>query len=425
MPSEKREAEYWLYLEPYVHVSSNDHAVLFYNSLSGARFEIPASSRARDLVLELTDPVNGYVTRVTGTDLQNPAVANLVNKIRKKFMGELLNTEWSAGKPVNIYPEAYFKSHLTRKMVETPGADDLIDLDNYIHEITIYLNSLGKTGPDPCPKAFRQFIFPGNTLEEDIDLPGDALKDLVVFLSRFKITMLHISGADISRYPGFTAWPSLLSESGFTVTYHLRSDRYQAATGSHILNQKGARLAVHCSFPLDGDVFNFILNDLNDNSKIKQTDIHFIITSSEELATARQIIALTGIPNAYLSPFFNGRNFDFFKETVFITREDIRKSRPDRNQVFSRLSLNETDFGKFIVLPDRHIYANPNDAPVGRFPEDRVDSLILKEILDGISWKRTRKSVSPCNRCLYHFLCPPVSSYELVMGRFNFCDVWK
>jgi pseudo-rSAM protein len=150
-----------------------------------------------------------------------------------------------------------------------------------------------------------------------------------------------------------------------------------------------------------------------------------MVTSAEELETAQEIISRANLPNPWLNPYYNGKNFSFFRETVFITRDDIGNSRPDQHQVFSRLTVNESDFGRFTLLPDGSIHANLNDPPVGVLGSVQPEEMILKELLDGASWVRTRKNVSPCRDCLYHFLCPPVSSYELLMNRFNFCDVFE
>jgi len=65
-----------------------------------------------------------------------------------------------------------------------------------------------------------------------------------------------------------------------------------------------------------------------------------------------------------------------------------------------------------------------NDAMIGNAAKHTLADLVSEELENGISWKRTRKGVSPCSGCIYQFLCPPISSYEIFMQRFNFCDVY-
>jgi len=61
---------------------------------------------------------------------------------------------------------------------------------------------------------------------------------------------------------------------------------------------------------------------------------------------------------------------------------------------------------------------------IGNAATHSLVDMVSEELENGISWNRTRKSVAPCRGCIYQFLCPPVSSYEIFMQRFNFCDVY-
>jgi pseudo-rSAM protein len=425
MPSRKRDPDYWLFIEPYVQVSQSSDAFLFYNSLSGERFEIRSAPGAGRLCKELLKPENGYVVAIGADDLRDKGVAEMVRQLRELFMGELLRREWSAGKPVNIFPEPRFKSNITKETLKKPGARDLIDFDNYIHEAVIYLNSGGPQPPDPFTLAARQFVFPGDTLEGPAEMPYEQLETLLREVSRFKVSMVQVSGTDIHQYGRIEALAELLAETAVPVTYNIRLEKYNPAMAGALMKNRAARLSVHFTFPMNGEDFNALLTDLPERTDLKRVDFHFVVSSQEELATAREIIAATGLPNTYLSPFYNGLNFGFFRDTVFITKDDILSSTPSQNQVFSRVSVNESDFGKFTLLPDGAIYANLNDPPVGKLGSHNLEELILTELMTGVSWTRTRISVSPCGRCLYNFLCPPVSSYELIMKRFNFCDVFE
>jgi pseudo-rSAM protein len=425
MHSGKKEPEYWLFLEPYVHVSLNKDSVLFYNSLSGERFEIESESRAGRLSRELLLPENGYVAGVETGDLNDDGVKELVRKLRDLFMGELLKREWSTGKPVNILPEPHFKSLFTKEMLAKPEAKDLIDFDNYIHEIVFYINSSGRDRSRKFSAAPKQFVFPGDTLDRPAELPLNKIEAFIQDIIRFKITHLHVSGSDIFHYSEFEALDKIITRTGIPVTYNLTAAQYDPVVAGILLNNRAARLSVHFTFPLNTGEFNSLLTELTEKNWFKRVDFHFLVSSQEELAAAREVISATGLPHAYLSPFYTGDNFDFFRDAIFITKEDILASTPSQNQVYSRISVNESDFGRFIILPDGIIYANLNDPPAGELGSQRLEELIVKEMLEGVSWTRTRKSVAPCSRCLYYFLCPPVSSYELIMKRFNFCDVFE
>lgn len=425
MPSGKRDPKYWLYLEPYVHISTAGHAVLFYNSLTGSRFELPKSSRTARVIERLVLPANGYVTGLTGADMKDPAVNSLVAQLQETFMGDLLNLAWSKGKPANILPEPFFKSYLNKERISKPEAREAIDFDNYIHEVVLYLNSDSSSDGDSFPLATRQFVFPGNTLEKAAVLPWQDLRRFIQHLARYKITGVQVAGSDINGYPDLLPLSDLMAKAGFPVHYHVNARHFNQGVAQTLTTHAHSKLGIHFTFPIDLDLLNRIITELPAIGDAKKIDFQFAVTSAEELDAAQEIISRANLPNPWLNPYYNGKNFSFFRETVFITREDIGNSRPVQHQVFSRMTVNETDFGKFTLLPDGSIHANLNDPPVGILGSVRPEEMILKELLDGVSWTRTRKNISPCRDCLYHFLCPPVSSYELLMNRFNFCDVFE
>ena len=43
----------------------------------------------------------------------------------------------------------------------------------------------------------------------------------------------------------------------------------------------------------------------------------------------------------------------------------------------------------------------------------------------GKSWWKLRTNIKPCNNCLYNLLCPPISNYEYVIGKYNLCNIKK
>ena len=149
-----------------------------------------------------------------------------------------------------------------------------------------------------------------------------------------------------------------------------------------------------------------------------------MVSNQEDLEEALEIVKLFDLNNVFFKPFFTGKNLDFFRENVFVSKEEILASQPDQQQVFSRISINENDFGKFSVLPGGEVYANLNDPMIGEATKSSLVQLVRSELGKGISWRRIRAQVSPCKDCLYQFLCPPISSYEIFMKRFNFCDVY-
>jgi hypothetical protein len=59
---------------------------------------------------------------------------------------------------------------------------------------------------------------------------------------------------------------------------------------------------------------------------------------------------------------------------------------------------------------------------LGNIYTDNIYEIVSKEIEEGKSWFRIR-SHAPCNDCVYQWLCPPPSNYEIAIGRPNLCFI--
>ena len=68
------------------------------------------------------------------------------------------------------------------------------------------------------------------------------------------------------------------------------------------------------------------------------------------------------------------------------------------------------------------IFANSNHEPPGTI-ENNNSELVYNEMENGNSWLRVRDQ-KPCCDCVYQWLCPSPSNYELVMKRPNLCKVF-
>lgn len=49
--------------------------------------------------------------------------------------------------------------------------------------------------------------------------------------------------------------------------------------------------------------------------------------------------------------------------------------------------------------------------------------LITNELEQNTAWRKIRNE-KPCNECLYQYLCPPVSNYEMIFNKQNLCTLY-
>lgn len=89
--------------------------------------------------------------------------------------------------------------------------------------------------------------------------------------------------------------------------------------------------------------------------------------------------------------------------------------------IFRRETLNEFYFGYVTIMFNGSVYNNINNDCVGNISQHSLPQLLLNNDKNN-SWFLTRNKITPCKKCIYCFLCPPISNYEFAINRFNLCN---
>jgi pseudo-rSAM protein len=171
-------------------------------------------------------------------------------------------------------------------------------------------------------------------------------------------------------------------------------------------------------FPVDEKI---LLNCIS-NSLCKNTHFHFIIRNASDVAAAEAIIEKHNLQHIDIHPFYDGKNVDFFREHVFLNKNDIFAVTVAQRKIFCNQALNSNFFGGLTVFPNGDVAANTHSAILGNIKKAPLLEIITKELEQNTAWRKTR-SEKPCNRCLYQYLCPPPSNYETAFQRMNLCAV--
>lgn len=404
----------WLILEPYVQVSVHGEIALFYNTLSGKVLEFDMDLPAKLLVSQLLQDKNGYVAGLSEKIQKQPSVTKLIKTLKRYFMIDTRPAVGSMVKPVNLLPFPVLRFGMENS---SPG------LQEYLYEITLHLNDFPEVHSSPLTESgFRQFLYPvqGSSQMKNLDINLiSSLLEQVASLHHLKINLL---GSDITKYPEWETLFKMLKKTPFSKSYYILSQAYEP--GFTLQTDKKSLMVIMISPPF-GEGITTMLKSLMKNSHKRAHEYNFIVACNEDVEIAAQIIQESHIDNAYFKPFFNGSNHDFFSENVYLSDKEIIDSKPNQNQVFSRKLWNENDFGKLTVLPDGSIFANVNDDPLGNLEQHQLKDLVSKELKQGKSWKRTRLNEEPCKKCIYQWLCPPISNYEIFMKKFNFCHLYQ
>ncbi len=84
--------------------------------------------------------------------------------------------------------------------------------------------------------------------------------------------------------------------------------------------------------------------------------------------------------------------------------------------------MNTHFFGILTVSANGEVYSNVNNIALGNIADSNLLDLIGKEMTENLSWRKIRDK-QPCCDCLYQYLCPSPSNYEIVMNKQNLCHI--
>jgi pseudo-rSAM protein len=148
----------------------------------------------------------------------------------------------------------------------------------------------------------------------------------------------------------------------------------------------------------------------------------FEISSDEDCLQAEQLIEHYQIEKYQLKPVYTGENLAFFEKNVFLTKEDILSTSISIKNIFANQSINIFDFGKIHIMPNGEVYANINHSLLGNIETHSISEIVQNEVDEGKSWFNVR-NMKPCSDCIYQWLCPSPSDYEMTIGQSNLCHI--
>jgi len=292
-----------------------------------------------------------------------------------------------------------------------------------LREVTIHLTSGNSGLTRKFSLAYRQFTFPlfVNGIKKEMSVA--TLKKVMESCSTGSRLNLNFVSDNLNHYGYLDELIALLAHT----SHRIRFFTFPESVDKRLINKllKNSGFSFLLSFPFKDEVIRQTTEIIKASGLRNHPEWHFVVQDSHELTDANSLIQSLALKNAFFKPYFNKTNLTFFRDYIYITEEDLKASQPDQQQIFARKIVNETEWGKITILPGGSVVANINDPPLGNILNDRLDHLVGKELEKGTSWKRIRPDALPCKDCLYNLLCPPVSSYELVMKRFNLCHIYK
>ena len=380
----KNVSDYWFTIEPYVFVDIKSKHVLLYNTLDGVTIE-STNEKIVELLQETLQEENCGVALLTHGRYRQEEICCFVDELREKFMGDVINVSLSDGKPVQILP-----------------------FYNYSKEQELYKKNNFSSYKNILEKLFEISLY--------IDATTNITKLIHFLITLPKNLTFNIVG-NMEEVPNYSELFSYLD--------HCSSPKNLLCSYKNIIPLQpifahNFSYQISVSFPINVERWNHAMKVLL--SQALPVEFVFEVSSEEDVQLSEQLIEQHQIDKYRLKPNYTGNNIRFFENEVFLSKEDILSTPMTMKDFFARQAMNLYDFGKITILPNGDVYANLNHPSLGNIYVNNIHEILHKEVEEGKSWFRVRNH-PPCTDCVYQWICPSPSNYEIAIGRSNLCHV--
>lgn len=380
----KNVSDYWFTIEPYVFVDIKSKHVLLYNTLDGVTIE-STNEKIVELLQETLQEENCGVALLTHERYRQEEICCFVDELREKFMGDVINVSLSDGKPVQILP-----------------------FYNYSKEQELYKKNNFSSYKNILEKLFEISLY--------IDATTNITKLIHFLITLPKNLTFNIVG-NMEEVPNYSELFSYLD--------HCSSPKNLLCSYKNIIPLQpifahNFSYQISVSFPINVERWNHAMKVLL--SQALPVEFVFEVSSEEDVQLSEQLIEQHQIDKYRLKPNYTGNNIRFFENEVFLSKEDILSTPMTMKDFFARQAMNLYDFGKITILPNGDVYANLNHPSLGNIYVNNIHEILHKEVKEGKSWFRVRNH-PPCTDCVYQWICPSPSNYEIAIGRSNLCHV--
>ena len=409
---------YWLYFEPYVHISLKKTSVLLYNTINGERVEIKDSDLIK-LVYATQHYLNQGVVFLNHTLYEQVSISQFINEIREKYIGDVIDTELMPEKPVQFIPiPNLYKGTVKAKS----SREDLIreDIFSYFHFLNLQINNQCALSCKDCSFAYKQNFNCLTHQTSNNEMPFAQIETICQQIKTIPLHRIYITGGNIFLHTKFLEILKLFND---VKTICSLGFHYLNFPDEDILKKlQGYRLEIFVNPPYQTDKIETVINLLEKHHA--DYLLRFRVASDNDLALFNAAFASKLSENTFtMEPLYSGKNLDFFKENVFMSESDIFADPIPLRTIFANSILNSNFFGHLYIVCNGDAKSNPNSKKLlGNISTNTFYQLIAEELINNHSWKETRTK-SPCNKCLYQFLCPPPSNYEYALKRNNLCHI--
>jgi len=391
----------YYYLEPYTYVKYVDDTLLFVNAYSGKviTFDVLRHASIKKQISELVEKRIICTNNIGLKKANNGIFWNKVFKVtRKYFMADFSNTQ-------NIFLQD-FDPKINYNIIKEPK--NTFNNTNALSELLVFVDMQKKEEDKRID--YRQILYPSfgkhnKTINKKHLI--DFLKDTPEHnLGRVTLIVHNISNELIKN-----VMQTLPSKTEIVIRTSNKIEMLIDFLDTHKFSQN--KITVEMLFFQDQKIDDGTMTFLQ-NKKYNITPIRIV---------KHEDVAHEFSEHFEHYPLYNAQNISFFKKNVFTRYRDIVDSNPTMIDLFQKQHINPLFFGKLFILPDGKVYSNLYKRSIGDIANSAAFDLIQKELIINNSWRFLRRNVTPCKKCVFQDLCPPISSYEFAMGKFNLCTI--
>ena len=401
---------YWLYLNPYTFIFKGNESSLVYNTINGSHFRYH-DKHVLDVLEYLSNPNHGYIVPISHEQAKDRRFVAFVRDVRRSFSGDVVPVKQidEKHKPFIFMPKLRLYNDVARIKKERGESLGELILRN-LGEVTFFLSGTCLHRCINCKQYSKQFVHCTQEHAEEA-LTLDDYTRLFTQLEACGVNRLNFVLTDLSE----ANETLLLGLQAYSFKKHLYlSWKNLNHNFLKFLNEK---TEIHVSIDLSEEDAITLSNRI-EVYKGYPISWEFIVTQESDLDFVGQM----DLEKKAMRPFYNGKNRAFFEDAVFMELEDITEVPISKKQIFRRQALNENFFGKMYVHANGDVYTNLNQETLGNFKTHTLGEMIYKELDDSQAWLKTRNG-KVCGNCVYRYLCPSISNYELVLGQENLCHI--
>lgn len=403
--------EYWLCIYDYTYIIEGQNELLVYRT-DNNDFVITNNLNDISLLLQLNDLKNMGAISLADNSLNTGVITKLIDR---QFL-YLLSKKTVPNKPA-IIPHVcklnidYDKFILSNDAILYQHLVSFIS--RYLFKLSVYINIEKIVETDAVNYSERFYQMPKGFMSFDL------FKKIMSQFGNYPLQIIDIVGDKITNNPYIIDIISLI---------HSYEKRVRITININELKELNELLK---NIYIDDYIINInpdfyekdLLETIKEMSNLKKYKLNFRITCADDYYKVNNFILNNNV-KADIIPYFNLKNSSFLKNLLLIELKDIFSRNISWKEIFRNQKINSNLFGKLYIMPNGQTYSDLSFEPLGSLSTDSLSEIIYTELVTKNYWRKTRDCTS-CKTCIYRFLCPPPSEYELAMNFYKMCNLQK